>query len=56
MSDDGEPLDGNVGIDETSWGGRPRQKLGSDSEVAKFREAKPTIVGMVERGGRCACA
>jgi transposase len=50
MSDDGEPLDGDVEIDETSWGGRPRRKLGSYSEVAKFREAKPTIVGMVERG------
>jgi transposase len=49
---DGEPLTGDVEIDETSWGGRPRRKLRSYSEVAKFREAKPTILGMVERGGR----
>jgi transposase len=52
MGDDGEPLWGDVEIDETSWGGRPRQKLRSYSEVAKHREAKPTILGMVERGGR----
>lgn len=52
MADDGEPLSGDIEIDETSWGGRPRRKLRSYSEVAKFREAKPTILGMVERGGR----
>jgi transposase len=48
----GEQLAGDVEIDETSWGGRPRRKLRSYSEVAKFREAKPTILGMVERGGK----
>jgi transposase len=53
MNDEaGEQLAGDVEIDETSWGGRPRRKLRSYSEVAKFREAKPTILGMVERGGR----
>jgi transposase-like protein len=52
MSDEDDgPLSGDVEIDETSWGGRPRRKLGSYSEVAKFREAKPTVLGMVERGG-----
>jgi transposase len=50
--EDDEPLSGDVEIDETSWGGKPRSKLGSYAEVAAFREAKPTILGMVERGGR----
>jgi transposase-like protein len=53
MTDEGdEPLSGDVEIDETSWGGRPRNKLASMSEVAKFREAKTTVLGMVERDGR----
>ena len=47
------PLSGDVEIDETSWGGKPRKarKL-NRKEIAAFREAKPTILGMVERGGR----
>ncbi|MBN1528361.1 MAG: IS1595 family transposase [Thermoleophilaceae bacterium] len=53
MKDDGdEPLSGDVEIDETSWGGRPRNKHRTRAEAAAFREAKPTILGMVERGGR----
>ena len=54
MSDeDDEPLDGRVvEVDETSWGGKPRQKLGDYAESARFREAKPTVLGMVERGGK----
>jgi transposase len=52
---DGEALFGDVEVDETSWGGRPRVKHKSYSESAKFREAKPTILGMVERGGRVRC-
>jgi transposase len=51
MDEAGEPLSGDVEIDETSWGGRPRQKL-DRRKAAAFREAKPTILGMVERGGR----
>ena len=50
--DEGEQLTGDVEIDETSWGGRPRNKLPDKKAVARFREAKPTILGMVERGGR----
>jgi transposase-like protein len=52
MADDGEPLSGDVEIDETSWGGKPRKarKL-NRQEIAAFREAKPTILGMVERDG-----
>jgi transposase len=54
MSDqDDEPLDGRVvEVDETFWGGRPRKKFNGYTESARFREAKPTVLGMVERGGR----
>jgi transposase len=48
---DDEPLSGDVEIDETSIGGKPRVPL-TRSEAAAFREAKPTVLGMVERGGR----
>jgi transposase-like protein len=60
--EDGEPLSGDVEIDETSWGGKPRKPAGASphlalgpdrrAEAAAHREAKPTILGMVERGGR----
>ena len=49
--DDDEPLSGDVELDETMWGGKPRVKL-TRKEAAGFREAKPTVLGMVERGGR----
>ncbi len=48
---DDEPLRGDVEIDETSWGGKPRVPL-DRAEAAAFREAKPTVLGMVERRGR----
>lgn len=52
MTDEGdEPLTGDVEIDETSWGGRPRVKM-TKAEAAVWREAKPTVLGMVERDGR----
>jgi transposase len=52
MTDEGDdPLGGDVEIDETSIGGKPRVPL-TRSEAAAFREAKPTVLGMVERGGR----
>ena len=50
--EDGQPLDGKVETDETSWGGRPRKKHKTRSEGALFRERKATVLGMVERGGR----
>ena len=50
--EDDEQLAGDVEVDETAWGGKPRNKLKSLSEVARFREEKTTILGMVERGGR----
>jgi len=53
MSDEGHlPLSGDVEVDETSWGGRPRRKLKTRKEIAQFREAKTTVLGMVERGGK----
>jgi transposase-like protein len=45
-------LRGEVEVDETSWGGRPRRKFKTRQESAAFREAKTTVLGMVERGGR----
>jgi transposase-like protein len=45
-------LTGNVEVDETSWGGRPRRRHKTRSEAMLFRERKPTVLGMVERGGR----
>ncbi len=63
MNDGGdEPLSGDVEIDETTWGGKPRKPVGASPYLAlgpdrraegyAHREAKPTILGMVERGGR----
>jgi transposase len=45
-------LNGQVEVNETSWGGRPRRKHRTRKEAAAFRNAKPTVLGMVERGGR----
>jgi transposase-like protein len=46
------PLSGDEEVDETSWGGKPRNTHRTRAEAAAFREAKPTVLGMVERGGR----
>ena len=45
-------LTGKVEVDETSWGGKPRNTLKGMQEAARFREAKTTVLGMVERRGR----
>jgi transposase len=63
MEQDGEPLSGDVEVDETAWGGKPRQ-----GDILKFRKEgetdlsgaggrwkaakKSTVFGIVERGGR----
>jgi transposase len=52
MADDGKPLSGDVEVDETSWGGKPRNKLPDRAAAAQFRERKATVLGMVERGGK----
>jgi transposase len=60
---DERQLRGDVEVDETSWGGKPRRKQGQTrftttppqerrAAAAAFRESKPTVLGMVERGGR----
>jgi len=52
MSDDGEPLSGDVEIDETGVHGRPRGPKMSKKEAANWRERQVSVLGMVERGGR----
>jgi len=58
MADDGEPLKGDVEIDETSWGGKPRGgkraiAIGPDRRRNPVPQpVKTTVLGMVERGGR----
>jgi transposase len=49
-ADDG-PLSGDVELDETSVRGRKRIK-GTRAEAAAWRETQPSVLGMVERGGR----
>jgi transposase len=50
--EDDDQLSGDVEVDETAWGGKPRKTLKDRKEVARFRENKTTVLGMVERGGR----
>jgi transposase-like protein len=62
MKDDGEQLRGDVEIDETSVGGRTRRPhghgrgiaIGPDRRKGSKQRMKdnPTVLGMVERGGR----
>jgi transposase len=49
--EDDEPLSGDVEVDETSVRGKPRVPM-TRSEAAQWREAQPSVLGMVERGGR----
>jgi transposase-like protein len=59
---DDEPLSGDVEIDETAWGGKPRRPHGVSpylasrpdrrAEGATHAKTKATVLGMVERGGR----
>src|SRR3954447_17817696 len=60
MEQDGEPLSGEVEVDETAWGGKPRLgeitgAPGADLSSAGGRwkaDKKKTVFAMVERGGR----
>jgi transposase-like protein len=63
MVDDGEPLRGDVEVDEASVDGKPRKRQGINrqiaigaprySEAAKLRErSRATVFAAVERGGR----
>jgi transposase len=47
-----DQLAGDVEIDETGWGGRPRYKLKTHEDRVAHAESKATILGMVERGGK----
>jgi transposase len=52
MADDGEPLSGEVEVDETSVEGKPRVHM-NRSAAARYRErSRATVVGAVERGGK----
>jgi transposase len=63
MKDDGEPLTGDVEVDEASVDGKPRKRQGQHqniaigpsrrSEAAKLRErSRATVFAAVERGGQ----
>lgn len=53
MENDDEPLSGDVEIDETGFGGKPRgHRKMNVQEAAAFREKKTTILAAVERDGR----
>lgn len=47
-----EQLTGEVEIDETYWGGKPRLgDIRSRQDVRKWQDAKTPVLGMVQRGG-----
>jgi transposase len=53
--EDDEPLSGDVEVDETGWGGKPRTPTRSITIGPPRRpyfKPRPTVLGMVERGGR----
>lgn len=54
LSQDETPLSGNVEMDESAYGGKPRLKDQKANIVERARraKAKPTIFAMVERKGR----
>jgi transposase len=52
LSDDPGPLSGDVEVDETFIGGKPRAAVTRAKQGYARRSQKPIVVGMVERGGR----
>lgn len=50
--EDDDQLTGEVEVDETSVRGRYKGPTMNRSEAARWREAQPSVLGMVERGGR----
>src|SRR5207302_9906280 len=58
MTEQGGPLSGNVEVDETAYGGKPRagetKRLGGGRKGGSRWAAKnkTTVFGMVERGGQ----
>src|SRR5947209_6066616 len=51
-SEDGEKLSGDVEVDETFHGGKPRAAVTRAGLGYKHATYKPSVFGMVERGGR----
>ena len=53
LTDDGEPLTGDVEVDETLYGGKPRGQRMTRPAAAQWNaRTKASVFGMVERGGR----
>jgi transposase-like protein len=54
QDEDDTPLSGEVEVDETAYGGKPRAAITRKGReaAAEHAQAKPTVMGMVERGGR----
>lgn len=52
LADSDGPLLGEVEMDETWVGGKPRGRGLSHAEASRWRDRKPTVFGAVERGGR----
>jgi transposase len=50
--DDDEPLAGNVEVDESAYGGKPRASDTRNKRGNVLKTHRPTILAMVERGGR----
>ncbi|MDQ2631480.1 MAG: IS1595 family transposase [Actinomycetota bacterium] len=50
--DDDKPLEGNVEVDESWYGGKPRAADTRAKRTHKLKTYRPTILAMVERGGR----
>lgn len=51
LADEDGPLDGNVEVDESAYGGQPRASE-THRQVMMRKSYRPTILAMVERGGR----
>jgi len=52
LSDEGTPLSGDVEVDETAHGGKPRAYATRNRLSQVQKTHKPTVLAMVERGGR----
>jgi transposase len=50
--EDGELLSGEVEVDESAYGGKPRASHTAAGTAYQRRSEQPTILAMVERGGR----
>lgn len=51
LADENGPLDGDIEVDESAYGGQPRASE-THRQVMMRKSYRPTILAMVERGGR----